>query len=176
MNVFVRFGPEISCLNTSETSEIADFVSEKYNIEKDLFWISGNGVTYDVNLRMLGGKGGFGRAMKQEGERLSKRLPHHKDFCRTITGKKIGVLKAKKKVRELQAKIKELEEQRAEKKRQMKSSQAAKDLEKLESQEHELTSVMQDAVAKGLEVIKVEETNNRQPCVDDDDFAMLYEN
>lgn len=177
MNVFARFGDDVSCVTVSDpdncVGEIESYISEKYDLEEGLFWISGHGVSFDVNLRLFGGKGGFGRAMKQEGERLSKRLPHHKDSCRTITGKRIGSLKARKKIRELRAKIKELEEERAARKKQMQSSQAAKEMELLEKEEHELSTSMEEAVAKGLEISK-SKTENRQTCIDDSDFALLY--
>lgn len=142
---FLVYGTQTFSFNEEET-DVNDFISSTIGLKPEDYWISGNNFLYIVHLRLCGGKGGFGRAMKQEGERRSRRLPFHHDNCRTLSGRRIGSIRAKKKVDKLRNQIKELEKKRAEMKAIQKRENAEKELEKLENTEQEAESDVHDAV------------------------------
>lgn len=139
------YGTQTFSFNEAET-DVNDFISNTIGFKQEDYWISGNNGLYFVHLRLCGGKGGFGRAMKQEGERRSRRLPFHRDNCRTSSGRRIGTIRAEKKVVQLQNQINELEEKRAEMKVTQKRANEEKELEKLEKAGNEIEQEAYDAV------------------------------
>jgi len=150
-------------------------MSSRFGVAKSEFWVSGHIPCLHVHLRLRGGKGGFGRAMRQEGERRSKRLPPHKDACRTLSGKRIGTLKAKRRVQHLREQIKELEKKRSEIKALKRKSNIAHELEEIEQTQHELGRDVNDAVAAGIARTEPSEPRQESKVARDDDFAILYE-
>ena len=178
MQCVVCFGPESSVLDVSGVTDraafVADFVASKYLLDPADLWVTGDFPCFQVNLKLRGGKGGFGRAMKQEGERRSRRLPLHKDACRTVSGKRIGSLKAKRRVRELREKIRGLQEKRAEDKANRRQASLNKELEAIEQQQHEMTDSIRASVEQGLAYKPAERVANA--TTHDSDFDILYEN
>lgn len=178
MQALVSFGSDFSALDVSGVDDcpsfITDFIASKYSLDSDELWVSGDFPVFTVNFKLRGGKGGFGRAMKQEGERRSRRLPLHKDSCRTISGKRIGSLKAKHRIRELREKIKQLEQKRAEEKADKRQSSLSKELELIEQKQHDMSQTIRDAVEKGLESTPTTASTTSGVC--DSDFDILYQN
>ncbi|KAH0797577.1 uncharacterized protein GO595_009680 [Histomonas meleagridis] len=84
--------------------------------------------------------------MRQEGERRSRRLPPNKDSCRTLSGRRIGFLKAKRRVVELKAKIKEMEAKREEMKAIRRRTNAQKEMEEIEQREQKISESIREAV------------------------------
>jgi hypothetical protein len=114
--------------------------------------------------------------MRQEGERRSRRLPPHKDACRTLSGKRIGVLKAKRRVQHLREQIKEMQTERAKLKALKRRTNAAHELAVIEERQHQLGNEVSDAVAAGLaRAATVEQKQDGTNGPIDDDFAMLYD-
>lgn len=105
------YGTQIFSFNEAE-NDVNDFISNTIGLRPEDYWVSGNKGLYIVHLRLCGGKGGFGRAMKQEGERRSRRLQSHRDNSRTSSGRRIRNIRAKKKAAQIRNYIKSLEEKR----------------------------------------------------------------
>ena len=127
--------------------DIYSYISENYKCTKNQFIL--NNITSDfieIRFRNLGGKGGFGRALKQEGERRSRKLPHFKDSCRTLSGKRIGTIKAKKRIQQLKKLIKEKEEKVKEKNEMRRRSNAEKETKLLEEREKEASKNVQESI------------------------------
>ncbi|EAY21655.1 hypothetical protein TVAG_014220 [Trichomonas vaginalis G3] len=91
------------------TRDIGQILLERFSISPNSYYTINNHGIIEIRFRCNGGKGNFGRAIKREGERRSRRLPRFKDSCRTLGGKRIGTLKAKKRIEELKQKIEERE-------------------------------------------------------------------
>ena len=126
---------------------LEDYLAQKLELPLDAFYLTGNLPRITLCLRIQGGHGGFGRAMKQEGERRSRRLPLHKDSCRTLSGQRIGTLKARKRVLELREQIEILEKKRAEAKEIKRRSNTQKEQANVQQKEHEI----QETVGKAFD-------------------------
>ena len=127
-------------------SDISAFLEMKFKSTKNYYinYLSSNFV--EIRFKSLGGKGGFGRALKQEGERRSRKLPHFKDSCRTLSGKRIGTLKAKKRVQQIKKLIKEREDKAKEKLENKRKSNIDKETKLLEEREKEATKNVQESI------------------------------
>jgi hypothetical protein len=156
-------------------ADIDSFAFERFGLSDDDFWISGSGFCREINLRLAGGKGGFGRAMRQEGERRSRKLPPHKDACRTLSGKRIGSLKAKRRIAVLRSQIEDFENQRREVLALRHRSNVEKELELIEQRQHDLGQSVQEAVAAGIVKSAETPTDQKPTGTVDDEFALLYD-
>jgi hypothetical protein len=174
MSTIVSF---CSCSFAIESpDDLASSLYARFGVSSSDFWVSGATPHLTIHLRLRGGKGGFGQAMRQEGERRSRRLPPHKDACRTLSGKRIGTLKATRRIRHLREQIKEMQSQRQELKALKQGSNAAHEREAIEERQHELGREVSEAVAVG--VARAATGDQKQVEVHgpiDDDFAMLYD-
>ncbi|KAK8894081.1 hypothetical protein M9Y10_022513 [Tritrichomonas musculus] len=175
--LFLSFQGKTYILSQEESLNPSEYVAKKFGFSKDEFFFSGQSPFLHLSLRLDGGKGGFGRAMLQEGQRRSRRLPEHKDACRTLSGKRIGFIKAKRRVVELRAKIKELEEKKAEEKATIRRTNKVKELENIQNKEIQINESISSAVRFGIDnITENKETAQESKTVENDsDFEMLFE-
>ena len=162
----------------NQDQSITCFAESELGLSHDDYWISGSQSILRINLRLRGGKGGFGRAMRQEGERRSRRLPPNKDSCRTLSGRRIGFLKAKRRVVELKAKIKEMEAKREEMKAIRRRTNAEKEMEEIEKREQAINETIRNAVDYSEKrKLQISEEGNipKNPHIDVNEFSMLFE-
>jgi hypothetical protein len=163
----VRFSETVFWLPTAD--DLPAYLLTHFGISGCDFWLSGN----SVNLRLLGGgKGGFGRAMRQEGERRSRRLPPFKDACRTLSGKRIGLLKAKQKLQRLRERIVEMEQNRTDLQALKTRSNVHHEIEVIEQKQADIAEELRKAVEEG-NTRQVPNGEGRSPVIDD--FALLFE-
>lgn len=174
---YLTFQGKTYVLTGEDSANPSSYVVRQFGLSESDFFFSGQLPFLRLSLRLLGGKGGFGRAMMQEGQRRSRRLPEHKDACRTLSGKRIGFMKAKRRVVELRAKIKELEEKKAEEKAAIKRTNKQKELENIENKEIQIGESILNAVKYGIENVSENKENEEEPKVNeiDSDFEMLFE-
>lgn len=157
-------------------ANVHEVIKRVYGIDPKDYFISENDFSYRVYFRLRGGKGGFGRSIKQDGERRSRRLPPNKDSCRTLSGKRIGFLKAKRRTIELTEKINQMKKKREEMKAIRKRTNIQKDLEEIEMKQKEMNETIQETInfaEKRKEEMKKEENEITNPHVDMLDFSML---
>ena len=155
----------------SNEREIHEMVKRVYRISEEHYIVKGSFPTFFVSIKCLGGKGGFGRALKQEGERRSRRLPHFKDSCRTLSGKRIGVLKAKRRIEVLKQKISEKELERKEREEAKKKSNVTKETQILEEKEIKASKAVQESVKFAIQhKAEIEKPKNFVPFDIDEIF------
>lgn len=176
-DIFLSFQGKTYVLKQEDSIDPSDYVSKQFGLNKDDFFFSGQAPFLRLSLRLNGGKGGFGRAMLQEGQRRSRRLPERKDACRTLSGKRIGYMLAKRRVVELRAKIKELEEKKAEEKAAVKRTNKQKELENIENKEIQINESISNAVKYGIDNMSENKDTIEEatPADMDSDFEMLFE-
>lgn len=175
---FLTFQGKTYILTEEDSNDPSSYVIRQFGLNEIDFFFTGQLPFLHLSLRLRGGKGGFGRAMLQEGQRRSRRLPEHKDSCRTLSGKRIGYIKAKRRVVELRAKIKELEEKKAEEKAIIKRTNKARELENIEKKEIQIGESISNAVKFGIEnILEDKENISEESKVNeaDSDFEMLFE-
>ncbi|OHT01438.1 hypothetical protein TRFO_31763 [Tritrichomonas foetus] len=179
MNNFLTFQGKVYVLSEDEASNPCEYVSSKFGLPSNSFFFIGKLPMLHLSLKLRGGKGGFGRAMIQEGERRSKRLPEHKDACRTLSGRRIGHLKAKRRVVELRSKLAQLQKERAEQKEIIRRTNRQRELENIEKKEIEIGDSISKAVHFGLENDTKQQDSKmnaqQNPIAKDSDFALLFE-
>ncbi|KAH0785142.1 hypothetical protein GPJ56_011088 [Histomonas meleagridis] len=115
--------------------------------------------------------------MRQEGERRSRRFPPNKDSCRTLSGRRIGFLKVKRRVVELKAKIKEMEAKREEMKA-IRRTNAQKEMEEIEQREQKISESIREAVEysqQRMQQMNEERNIVSNPLIDLSEFSMLPE-
>lgn len=139
---------------------INQFLLQKFNISSNMYDIVQTGEISEIRILSLGGKGGFGRAIKREGERRSRRLPRFKDSCRTLGGKRIGVLKARKRIEELKQKIEEKENLKNLNRELRMKSNKDKELELLQERE----SDAKESVARSIQ-FAIENVPKERPVI-----------
>ena len=178
---FISYQSKTYQLSQEESADPLAFVINKFGLSPEQFYLKGGSAFLKVCPRIVGGKGGFGRAMLQEGRRRSRRLPEHKDACLTLSGKRVGQVRAKQRIRELKPKIKELKERLAEQKAVRKRSNKEKEMEKLENQEVEIRDAVYQAVEIGISKLSTNEEQNTKPdennkiIAQKEDFDILFE-
>jgi len=86
----------------------------------------GNNYSVQVDLRLLGGKGGFGALLRGAGARAGQKKPSNYDDCRDLNGNRIRHVKHEKKIADWYASSKEREEDEANKRRKKQEEQLAK--------------------------------------------------
>jgi hypothetical protein len=94
--------------------------------EKDV-WLSGN----EVHLRLCGGKGGLGRAVRQEEERRSGKLP-------------------RKRIQSLRVQIEHMERNREQVKSMNGQSNVEREPEMIDQKHQDIGERLQKAVAEGI--------------------------
>jgi hypothetical protein len=150
------------------TENVPELLLTRFGIAEKEYWFSGN----EVHLRLCGGKGGFGRAMRQEGERRSRKLPPHKDACRTLSGKRIAALKAKKRIQSLKTQIELMERNRDQVKSMNRQSNVERELEIIDQKQQDIGEGLQKAVAEGI--TRTGQKDDARPTTVDD-FSLLFE-
>ena len=158
-----------------------EYLAQKLELPIETFYLTGNLPRITLCLRVQGGHAGFGRAMKQEGERRSRRLPLHKDACRTLSGQRIGALKARRRILELREQIAILEKKRAEAKEIKRRSNTKKEQANVEKKEQEIQETVVKAFMFGSKINHQEEQNQepqsqeQQSSVFDIDVSELFD-
>ena len=143
--MFLKFFGKIYVI--SDETQICEFIFNNFKLQKLEYFsefLTPNII--EIRIKCEGGKGGFGRALKQEGERRSRRLPHFKDSCRTLSGKRIGVIKAKRRIAQLKNQIKETEKKVKEQQENKRKSNIEKEHKLLEEKEKEVMKSAQETV------------------------------
>ena len=178
MPSFLSFQGRTYSLSADESADLGAYISKKFGLSSSDYFFISKLPFVRISLRLRGGKGGFGRAMIQDGERRSKRLPKYKDSCRTLSGHRVGYLKAKRNVVELRKKIKEMEAKRAEAKAILQRTNKQKELDNIEKKEMEIGESISKAVSTGFINNQAKDVNRSEiskPILNESDFSLLLE-
>ena len=129
-----------------KNENLNSFIKKTFKLKKKEYIFIKKPFFLELKILLIGGKGGFGRAMKQDGEKRSRKLPPHKDACRTLSGHRIGYLKAKKRIIDLKEKIKIIQEKKELEKEIKNKSNLEKEKKLLEEQHNKIKESVISAI------------------------------
>jgi len=112
-----------------------------------------------LNVRLVGGKGGFGALLRGAGAKAGAKKTTNYDDCRDLTGRRIRHVKNEKKLSEWYSTEKEREQAEAERRRILKEEEAAKNEHKFDSTQYikslkEIESSIEQSVEEGIKASK----------------------
>lgn len=153
----IDFLGEKTFIDNNDERYISEIIRQSYSLEEEHYYLVRVSGDYVINFRLLGGKGAFGRSMKLEGARISKRLPKFKDACKTLNGRRIANLMRRKRILKLKKSINQIESKKKKVKEEKSRNNYEKEVELLEKRQSHESDVMNRAVVKGLECLEEEE-------------------
>ena len=164
MSKFIKLFGSFYNVGNQTTGE---FVIGRFGISERNYHMVNYGFFQEIIIREIGGKGGFGRAVKEEGKKRSRHLPYSKDACRTLSGQRIGTLKRKSRIINLKAKIEALNQDQKLLKEAKKRSNEEKETSILRERDSIIKDTMKSAVAFAKEVSKPTHTDEGGPFNND---------
>lgn len=93
----IRFGGHYYALPAGQ--HVTEFLFERFGLKREHFWIANRASenadsTFDIRLRLVGGKGGFGSQLRAQGNRMSSRKrAGNYEACRDLSGRRLRSVK-----------------------------------------------------------------------------------
>jgi len=132
--------------------------------------IIGDFAILSLNVRLAGGKGGFGALLRGAGAKAGQKKPSSYDDCRDLNGRRIRHVKSEKKLGEWYSGEKDREEEEQERKQRIREAEMAKREHVFDSSTFvyslaEINENIEGAVEEGLKRKKEEPVHVEEPPI-----------